>query len=440
MKKRAWIIIGGAVVAALVYAQLNRGGAESFSRNPNGQALIETYSLIQDQYLKTLDQTQLNKLLEGGIRGMLNALGDEFTSYSPPARAAQRQEDLRGEFFGIGATLAPAQQGGTGAQIQGLIRGLPAFNAGLRVGDQIVEVNGEDVTKLDLEEVVSKIRGPRGTKVTIGVKREGNNAVLRFELIRELVKIIEVNKALLPDNIGYIELRSFANINVSSQLNAAISDLRKQGMQKLIFDLRDNGGGLLDQGCAVAKAFIKEGPIVYTKTRTETRLYCEANGQVQWSGPMVVLVNGNSASASEIVAGALQDTGRAKLVGEKTFGKGVGQNVIDLANGGDLTLVTFQWLTPKKRAITRDQGIQPDVVVRDNRFPVPVSFEGTGAKPGATVTLTVDGKTYTAKADETGKYAFSQPLPARPANDNSGNAMVDPQNDAILARALQELK
>lgn len=181
--------------------------------------------------------------------------------------------------------------------------------------------------------------------------------------------------------MGYVALETFANFKVEDQLKRAIEELKAQGVKKLIFDLRDNGGGLLDQGCAVASAFLKEGPIVYTRTKNLTRVWCEATGQTLWDGPMVVLVNGNSASASEIVAGALQDYGRAKVIGEKTFGKGVGQTPYTLANGGELTLVTFEWLTPKRRSINKE-GITPDIVVKDTRFPTPFSLQGAGRRRG----------------------------------------------------------
>ncbi|MCL4455063.1 MAG: S41 family peptidase [Deinococcus sp.] len=437
MRKSAWFLVAGGVLAALVFAQISRPNLEAFLRNPTAQALTETYQAIQDQYLSKLDRASLDKVLQGGIKGMVEALNDEFTSYSPPQRAKLRNEDLQGEFFGVGATLSPAQGGG--ALIQNLYKGFPAYNAGLQLGDVIVEVNGEDVTKQDLDEIVSKIRGPKGTKVSLGVRRGGSGAILRFEMIREKVEIVEVEKAMLPGNIGYVQLNSFGSVKVIQQLTAALQELKQNGAQKLVFDLRDNGGGLLDQGCQVASAFIREGPIVYVRTRSQTRVYCEASGRTSWSGPMVVLVNRRSASASEIVAGALQDTGRAKVIGEISFGKGVGQNVIDLANGANLTLVTFEWLTPKKRSIHK-AGITPDIQVKDNRFETPVSFEGTGVKAGETVTLSVNGKTFTATADKDGKFSFSQSFPARKLADERGAAVVDLEKDLVLKRALEELK
>ena len=437
MKRRAWFMVGLGALLALVYAQLPRPQAETFLQNPNGQALLEVYQRIQQDYLEPLSKEKLDKLLEGAIGGMVQALEDPFTSYSPPQRSTLRQEDLRGEFFGIGATLSAANPDGTGARIEGVMKGLPAQRAGLRAGDVILEVDGEDVTKLPLLDIVAKIRGREGTKVTLKVRREGVPAPLVFELVRERVEIISVSTAKVGD-VGYVALETFANFKVEDQLKRAIEELKAQGVKKLIFDLRDNGGGLLDQGCAVASAFLKEGPIVYTRTKNLTRVWCEATGQTLWDGPMVVLVNGNSASASEIVAGALQDYGRAKVIGEKTFGKGVGQTPSTLANGGELTLVTFEWLTPKRRSINKE-GITPDIVVKDTRFPTPFSLQGAGAPPGAEIAVTLNGKTVKVKADAEGKFSYAEPQRQRPLPEDRGQAVLDLENDAILKRALEEL-
>jgi len=430
-------MVGLGALLALVYAQLPRPQAETFLQNPNGQALLEVYQRIQQDYLEPLSKEKLDKLLEGAIGGMVQALEDPFTSYSPPQRSTLRQEDLRGEFFGIGATLSAANPDGTGAKIEGVMKGLPAQRAGLRAGDVILEVDGEDVTKLPLLDIVAKIRGREGTKVTLKVRREGVPAPLVFELIRERVEIVSVSSARIGD-VGYVALETFANFKVEDQLKQAIEELKAQGVKKLIFDLRDNGGGLLDQGCAVASAFLKEGPIVYTRTKNLTRVWCEATGRTLWDGPMVVLVNGNSASASEIVAGALQDYGRAKVIGEKTFGKGVGQTPYTLANGGELTLVTFEWLTPKRRAINKE-GITPDIVVKDTRFPTPFSLQGAGAPPGAEIAVTLNGKTVKVKADAEGKFSYAEPQRQRPLPEDRGQAVLDLENDAILKRALEEL-
>ncbi|MGQ9735140.1 MAG: S41 family peptidase [Thermaceae bacterium] len=438
MKKGAWFLIVAGLLVALVYAQLSRPQAEAFLQNPNGQALMEVFQRLQQDYLKPLSREELDKALEGAIGGILGTLKDPFTSYSPPQRASLRQEDLRGEFFGIGATLSPVNPDGTGARIEGVMKGLPAQRAGIKAGDVILEVDGEDVTNLPLADIVARIRGREGTKVILTIQREGVPAPLKFELIREKVEIISVTQGMIGE-IGYVGLETFANFKVEDQLRQAMEDLKRKGAKKLILDLRDNGGGLLDQGCAVASDFLKEGPIVYIRTRTLTRVYCEASGNPIWTGPMVVLVNGNSASASEIVAGALQDYGRAKVIGERTFGKGVGQTPYTLSNGGELTLVTFEWLTPKRRAINQE-GLKPDIEVKDTRFPTPFSFQGAGVSPDTEVSVTVNGKTIKVKADGEGKFTYAEPQKSRPLPEDRGQAVLDLEGDAILKRAVEELK
>jgi len=438
MTKRRIAILGFFTLLALAFAW-GKFSNVSFDRNPYGRAIKEAFEIIQQNYRIQLDKKQQEKILEGGITGLVSALDDPFSSYSPPIDVHIRDEDVHGEFYGIGVQIAPANPDGTGAKIVNVFRGGPAYEAGLRIGDVIVEVDGEDVTELSLYDIVAKIRGPKDTKVTLGIRRSNAHAILKFEIIRRKIEIISVSKAMLPDGVGYVAIETFLNVKVNDQLRKAIDDLIAEGATKLVLDLRDNGGGLLDQGCQVGDAFLKNGVIVYTRDRKATRAYCEAASRVYWDGPMVVLVNHGSASASEIVSGALQDDGRAKVIGEQTFGKGVGQNVFTLSNGGELTLVTFEWLTPKKRSI-HEKGITPDIEVRDNRFPTPLAFEGIGAKPGAEVKVIVGGKVYKTTADEEGKFSFSEELPPRKLSDVQGEALVDPDNDAILHKALEVLE
>ncbi|HHH26753.1 MAG TPA: PDZ domain-containing protein, partial [Polyangiaceae bacterium] len=237
------------------------GGGAGFERNPNGKALIETYEIIQEQYLKPIDPKKADELLQGGISGVVGALDDPFTSYSPPRNAHIREEDVRGEFFGIGVQISLANPDGTGAKIVNVFRGGPAFGAGIKTGDVIVEVDGENVSELPLFDIVAKIRGPKDTKVSIGVQRKGVSAVLRFEIVRRKIEIVSVSKTMLPDNVGYVAIETFLNVKVIEQLRQAVADLKRQGATRLVLDLRDNGGGLLDQGCQVADAFLKRGVI-----------------------------------------------------------------------------------------------------------------------------------------------------------------------------------
>ena len=444
MKRNRLFAAAIAVLAAVGIAQLGSGAASDFTRDPNGQAAVETYQIIQSHYLKKLSPQDLKRVLEGAIRGQVDALDDPFTSYSPPRHTKIRNEDVQGEFFGIGVVIQAARPDGTGAKILTVFRGGPAFRAGLKAGDEIVEVDGKDVTGLDLFDIVAKIRGPKGTVVEIGVHRKGSRATLRFNIRREKIEIVSVSKAMVTKDIGYVAIETFLNVKVIDQLKSAIAELKAQGAKKLILDLRDNGGGLLDQGCQVADAFLDHGVIVYTRSREVTRPFCEAGPETAWNGPMVVLVNANTASASEIVSGAMQDYQRAKVIGEKTFGKGVGQNVFTLANGGELTLVTFEWLTPKKRSI-HQKGITPDIAVKDTRFPEPLAFEGLGAPAGGEVELIVrdaNGQTVKrlkAKVDADGKFSFSEEVPPRPVSSIPGKALLDLKHDAILRKGLEVL-
>ena len=438
MKRRTWLIMGGGILAALVYAQLARPTVDGFVRNPNGQALLETYQTIQSDYLEKLDKNQLNKVIEGGIQGMVGALNSEFSSYASPQEAQSNDDERKGEFYGIGAILGPGPSG-KGAVILQLMKGLPALNAGIQVGDSIIEVNGEDMTSLTSSQIVGKIRGPKGSKVTVGIRRPGSSVTLRYSMTRERVELVTVTRGILPGNVGYVSLETFITDKGNDQLQAAVNDLKAKGAQKLILDLRDNGGGQLDQACQVAQDFIKEGPIVFQRTRARTILTCEASGRPIWTGPLVVLINRNSASASEIVSGAIQDTKRGKIIGETSFGKGVGQTIRPLPNDGSLTLVTFEWLTPNRRSINK-KGVQPDIEVKDTRLSEPLAFEGTGAKAGDSVTLTIGGKTYSVKADKDGKFSFSQPREAPVLPAERDQAVLDLEKDAILKRAVEELK
>lgn len=435
--KAIWLALGVSAIATVVYGQFGRPAGQDLLENRNGQALFETYDAVKRYYLEPPDQDDLDQLLEGGIRGMVGALDDQFTSYLPPETALARSENLSGEFFGIGVQISAANIEGKGARVVNVYRNSPAAKAGVRIGDQIIAVGDEDVSDEFLDSIVAKIRGPRGSQVEVTLQRS-DGSVVTVPITRDRVQVNYVTSTLLPNNIGYVAIETFEGLQVSGQLNSALAELNSQGAQKLILDLRDNGGGLLDQGCEVADAFLDHGVIVYTKERNTTRAVCEASPGMEWQGPMVVLTNGNSASASEIVAGALQDLGRAQVVGEKTFGKGVGQRDFPLANGGTLRLVTFEWLTPDKASI-QEEGVHPDLEVTDSRYPEVVSFQGGGVEPGTQVTLTVNGETFSTQADEKGNFKFVRLPEPIAQSDVQGQALVDSEGDAILRKAIQTL-
>ena len=403
---------------------------------PAGRALAQVYGALNAGYLNKVDDS---KLLEGSITGMLEALDDPYTSYAPPEQAAQEVENRSGSFQGIGATLQPRnREKDTIVEVITVYRGSPAEKAGVKSGDIFVEINGKDVRDETTNEIVQRVRGPAGTKVELGFRRPGQAKPVRLTVTRGSIDIIDVESAVLPQNVGYVSIRSFANARVFDQLDAALNTLKERGVSSLVLDLRNNGGGLLDQGIRVADEFLSSGDIVFQRARGVTQRLAEAD-PASFNLPMVVLVNRNSASASEIVAGALQDNGRAEIVGEKTFGKGVGQSVISLPNGGQLVYLSFEWLTPDRRSIN-EKGIIPDVKVKDALVPQVLSLEGQGALKGQNIEIVVNGKKLgNARVDAEGNFTFVQPF-ARPKDSAvQGEAVVNLKNDPALQTAFNEV-
>ncbi len=432
-KTRRRLVVGLVLVLVasltLVSAQFSRNVADELSRNATGRALLETFGALTTNYLTDIDE---EAVLEGAIKGMIEALDDPFTSYLPPDEAARSNEDRSGSFEGIGATLSPLNRNdNTGVEIINVFRGGPAATAGLKRGDIIVEVDGINVEKMELGDVVGLIRGPGGTPVEIGVLRPSSDEPIIFSIVRDTIEIVSVESAVLPDNVGYVAVRTFANTRVHDQLVEQLAQLQAQGISSLILDLRDNGGGLLQQGILVADEFLSSGDIVFQRARGITQRLASAD-PAAFELPMVVLVNENSASASEIVAGALQENGRALVVGEETFGKGVGQTVTQLANGGQLVLLNFEWLTPKRNSINK-KGIAPDVFVKDTRFPELIRLDGEGGDPGEEITFSVGEQvigTTTVKDD--GTFSFVSPFRRPDISDVQGEAIVDLDNDTAL--------
>ena len=248
---------------------------------------------------------------------------------------------------------------------------------------------------------------------------------------------MSVESTLLPGNVGYLSLKTFSNQRLYDQMVEQLNGLKDQGASSLILDMRDNGGGLLNQGILVADEFLSEGDIVFQRARKVTQRLAEADPNI-FDLPMVVLVNENSASASEIVAGALQENGRATVVGEQTFGKGVAQNVISLSDGGQLAYVSFEWLTPERNSIS-DQGITPDIFAEDTRTPDYLSLEGVGS-PGQLVEIVIDGeKVGEATVDEDGEFNFVTAQRDVAYSENQGEALVNLETDNALSVAYETL-
>lgn len=316
-------------------------------------------------------------------------------------------------------------------EIINVYAGSPAERAGIQRGDIFVEVDGVNVENYTTEEIVQVVRGPQGSTVELGMFRPSENEVIYFSVVRDTIEIISVEATVLPENVGYISITTFANQLVTEQLLEQIANLQEQGITSLILDLRNNGGGLLTQGIQVADVFLNQGDIVFQRSRGVTQRLASASPDFL-DLPMVVLVNRNSASASEIVAGALQDNGRALVIGEETFGKGVGQSVSQLSDGGQLVLLNFEWLTPSRRSINQ-QGIVPDIAVVDELLPNIISLEGDGARPGQTIEIVVDGEVVgQAEVDDDGNFSFFQAVTRPDRSPIQGQALVDLTNDPAL--------
>jgi len=295
-----------------------------------------------------------------------------------------------------------------------------------------------DVRELTTSEVADLVRGPEGTDVTLVMSRPGTEQPITFEVTRGIIQIVDVSSTMLEGDVGYVALNSFNNRLLTDQMKEQIDKLILDGAKSLVLDLRDNPGGLLPQAVYVADEFLDEGPIVFQRSRGVTQLYGAAQ-KGSYDLPMVVLVNNNSASASEIVAGALQESGRAVVIGEQTFGKGVGQTVISLSDGSQLQYVSFEWLTPDRTSIA-EQGVTPDIIVPDTRFPNTVVADGRGLRPGQSVSLMVDGEVIgEAVAEEDGTFRLMALGGLPETSSVQGEAVVNLENDPVLQTALSVL-
>lgn len=314
-------------------------------------------SVIDNYYYEEVDP----QALENGIyKGLVDGLGDPYSTYYTEEEYAEMMESSEGVYQGIGAYL---EQDSETMQIKVVrpISGSPAEKVGLLTDDIIVEVDGEDITSQDINLVVSKIRGEAGTTVNIGIRRPGTTGILYFDIVRAEVESETVDYEMLEDNIGYIYLSEFDDVT-TKQFTGAMEDLKSQGMDALILDLRDNPGGNLDVAVDVADYILPEGLVVYMEDKNGQREEYRSDASHHWDKPIAVLVNGNSASASEIVCGALKDYGRATLVGTKTFGKGIVQQILPLGDGSGIKVTIARYYTPNGTCIHGD-GFEPDVEV-----------------------------------------------------------------------------
>ena len=320
--------------------------------------LDNMYGLIENTYLEPVTKEELQ---EGMYRGVMEALNDPYSVYYTKEEFDEMMEDTSGTFEGIGAYLS--QDPDTkDIIIVKPIKDSPAYNAGMLEDDVIVEVDGEDITGQDLNLVVSKLRGPKGSEVKVGVRREGEDDIIYFTLTRETINSISVDYKMLDNKIGYIAIGDFAAAT-ADQFNEAMDDLESQGMKKLILDLRSNGGGYVDSAVEVADRLIKEGLIVSVKEKHGVSYkYEDAGDENYLKVPCVLLVDENTASASEILTGALRDHDLVTVMGTKTFGKGITQLIIKLDDGSGVKITNSKYYTPDGEDIHK-VGIEPDIEV-----------------------------------------------------------------------------
>ncbi len=318
--------------------------------------LIKVITLVRSQYLQPVNSTQL---VDGAIKGLVDSLEDPYSVYLEPKTYSQLKDQIKGSFGGLGILVGIKEQKLT---VVRAYQGTPAAREGIEAGDVITRIDDSDALGIDLETAIKLMRGPVGSHVNLTVSRQGNPELLQFSLVREEISVPTVEGRVLSDTkIGYIAISQFTE-RTADEMKVTLSKLQDEYITGLILDLRDNPGGELGTAVNVAKHFIPKGPIVFIDYRVGKDQEFSSEGHTVGL-PLVVLINGGSASASEILAGAVKDTGAGTLVGTKTFGKGIVQTVFPLNNGAGLKLTTARYLTPNKSDINQ-KGVEPDVLVQ----------------------------------------------------------------------------
>jgi len=369
-----WKRIGNFKIASVIFAVfligvlIGSGQSQKVSALSNQmyedlKVFTDVIGLIQKDYV---EETKSKDLIQGAIKGMLETL-DPHSAYMPPTMFKEMQEETKGRFEGLGIEITLKDGILT---VVSPIEGTPAFKAGVVAGDQIIKIDGETTKNFTLVDSVKRLRGPRGTKVTITIMREGLPKPKDFTLVRDVIPVRSVRHELLEKTYGYVRISQFQEKTDGDFEKAmkALEEESKGALKGLVLDLRNNPGGLLDQAVKISDRFIDSGIIVSIDGRRE-------EAKQKWPAhpdgtatryPLIVLVNGGSASGAEIVAGAIQDHGRGILVGTQTFGKGSVQTIIPLKDGSGLRLTTARYYTPSGRSI-QAKGIVPDIIVKPSR-------------------------------------------------------------------------
>ncbi len=380
MNSRRNIVIGAILLVTLTFLATAGGALYLFDRmvpdTTGAMKLMRAIDVVRSRYI---EEVPIERLMSGAIRGMVNSLNDPYSIYMDAKMYKEFRMETEGSFSGVGIVISVKDKS---LLVVSPIEGTPGEKAGIRSGDQILKIDGQDTKDLALDEAVGKIRGKEGTDVTLTLRR--GDKVRDVKLTRANIQIKTVSSRMLPEKIAVIRLSMF-NEQTAGEFSKQYEAMEAQGMKALILDLRDNPGGLLDSSVRVANKLVPKGPVVSVVTRDgEKEVHYSKLEQVKY--PLAVLVNGGSASASEIVAGAVQDTGAGTLIGTKTFGKGSVQSIVKLSNDTAIKLTIAKYATPKNRFIN-GIGIEPDVKVEN-----PEHKNGVESMPGRLPFANKDGQ------------------------------------------------
>ena len=360
LKNKIWLWIAVVFLAGLVVggAKLHQVSALTTEKYKKLKIFTDVLSIVQKNYIK---EVKIDDLIYGAIKGMLATL-DPHSSFMPPDLYRELQVETSGSFGGLGIEITIRE--GT-LTVVSPIEDTPAYRIGILAGDQIIKIEGKPTKKMNIMDAVKRMRGPKGTKVTITIWRSGLSEPKDFTITRAIIHIKSIKSKVLEKGYGYIRIKSFQE-DTAGNLRNALKKLASEegGLKGLILDLRNNPGGLLDQAVQVGDAFLESGTIVYTDGRLKGQnMRFKATKEGTYLGfPMVVMINGGSASASEIVAGALQDHQRAIILGTQSFGKASVQTIVPMDDGSGLRLTTALYYTPSDRSI-QAKGIIPDIIV-----------------------------------------------------------------------------
>ncbi len=368
-KKLFIFLLAGCLLSIFSFLNFAFDVAAKEAEDPDSYKELKVFTdvlaLVQKNYVEVVN---IKQLVEGALKGMLLSL-DPHSSYMTEESYNDLKVETKGEFGGLGIEITVKDGFLT---VVAPIEDSPAYNVGVQAGDQIIKIDEEFTRNMTMVDAVKKMRGPKGSTVAISVHRKERKDLIPYQIVRDVIKVKSVRQRLLEDRFGYIRLSQFQEES-TDEFMKALETLQKQvkdkqQLQGLIVDLRNNPGGLLNQATRISDVFLKDGVIVYTDGRLDSqkqKFYAHDDGK-EPEFPIIVLVNGGSASASEIVAGALQDAHRAVILGTQSFGKGSVQTILPMENGGGLRLTTALYYTRSGRSI-QAQGVTPDVIIAEKR-------------------------------------------------------------------------